>query len=99
VLAGLLALAALPAAIWVSQQREEVKLTTAVGAAAGAAFVLGLAAIALARRARFRVETTLGRVGGRRMARLGKALGVLGVCVGLTAALALAFFGLLLYFE
>jgi hypothetical protein len=44
------------------------------------------------------VERTLGRV-GEGTAKWGKRLGILGLCLGLTAALSLAFFGLLLWAE
>jgi len=57
-----------------------------------------LIAVILARSARVKVERTLARV-GEGTARLGKWLGLLGICLGLTAALALAFFGLLLWSE
>jgi hypothetical protein len=43
----------------------------------------------LARRARFRVERTLGRVGGLRLARIGRMLGVLGIMLGLSGAISL----------
>ena len=52
----------------------------------------------LARKAQFLSERTLGRVGGARLARAGKFLGVLSLCIGLTAALALGFYALLNYF-
>ena len=43
-------------------------------------------------------ERTLGR-SGEGAARAGKWLGLLGACLGLTAALSLAFYGLLLWAE
>jgi hypothetical protein len=54
--------------------------------------------VLLARSARYKVERTLSRV-GEGTARVGKWLGLLGLCLGLTAALSLAFFGLLLWSE
>ncbi len=63
-----------------------------------AGVLLGLYAIVLARRGRETVERTLGRAGGKGAARAGRALGVLGVCMAITAALALGFFGLLTLF-
>ena len=60
--------------------------------------LLGLLAILLARRAQLTIERTLGRVGGAGLARTGKLLGLLSMCIGLTAALALGFYALLNYF-
>jgi len=54
----------------------------------GAAF--GIAALALARGARRRIERTIGRVGGRVPARLGRVLGVLGLCLAVSGAIAVA---------
>ena len=62
------------------------------------ASVIGLLAVLLARSALRQTEITIGRVGGARVARVGRALGLLALCLGLTAALTLAFFGLLLLF-
>ena len=68
------------------------------GGEAVAGTLLGLIAVLLARSARAQVERTLARP-GEGAARAGKWLGLLGLCLGLTAALALAFFGLLLWSE
>jgi hypothetical protein len=94
---GLLSLAAIPAALY-STRLQQVNLPRAVGGEAVAGTLLGLIAIILARGARVKVERTLARV-GEGAARWGKWLGVLGMCLGLTAALSLAFFGLLLWAE
>ncbi len=91
---GLLAVAAVPAAIALSEQVESVELLHA-GAAAPVAAVVGLVAIALARRARQQIQLTLGRVGGARVAWTGRALGMLGLYLAVTAALAVGFYGLL----
>jgi MFS family permease len=48
--------------------------------------LLGVLAVALARRARSRLGPTLGRPKGRRTARLGRLLGILGLMLALTAA-------------
>ena len=45
-----------------------------------------------------RLAITLGRAGGAVAARTGRALGVVGILLALTAALALAFWGLLSLF-
>ena len=97
VLFALLSLAAVPVALY-STRLKHVNLPQAVGGEAVAGTLLGLIAVLLARSARVHVERTLARV-GEGSARAGKWLGLLGLCLGLTAALALAFFGLLLWSE
>ena len=94
---GLLSLAAIPVALY-STRLKNVDLPQAVGGEAVVGTLLGLIAVLLARSARFKVERTLARA-GEGTARLGKWLGLLGLCLGLTAALSLAFFGLLLWSE
>jgi len=69
----------------------------ATAATCGSA-VLGALALLLARKAQLRIERTLGRVGGAGLARAGKLLGLLSLCIGLTAGLALGFYALLNYF-
>ena len=94
---GLLSLAAIPAALYATRLRN-VDLPQAVAGEAIVGTLLGLIAVLLARGARYKVERTLSRA-GEGTARLGKWLGLLGLCLGLTAALSLAFFGLLLWSE
>lgn len=94
---GLLSIAAVPVALY-STRLSQVNLPQAVAGEAIAGTIFGLLAITYARKARFQVERTLGRV-GEGTARWGKWLGLLGLCLALTAALALGFYGLLLYFE
>jgi len=94
---GLLSLAAIPVALY-STRLKSVDLPQAVGGEAVGGTLLGLIAVVLARGARVKVERTLARV-GEGTARLGKWLGLLGICLGLTAALSLAFYGLLLWSE
>lgn len=97
VLLALLSLAAVPAA-WYATHLRDVNLPQAVAGEAIAGTLLGFAAVLSARRARVQVERTLSRT-GEGMAKLGRWLGLLGLCLGLTAALALGFFGLLLLYE
>jgi hypothetical protein len=97
VLFGLLSIAAVPVALY-STRLKQVDLPQAVGGEAVAGTLLGLIAIILARGARVRVERTLARV-GEGTARTGRWLGWLGFCLGVTAALSLAFYGLLLWAE
>ena len=86
---------ALPAGVGVARYSERVDLVVAVIGAVAATALLAIAAIVLARRAQERVQRTLGRSRGHRTAQVGRLLGIGGVCVALTGALALGFFGLL----
>jgi hypothetical protein len=96
VVAGALSIAAIPAAIFATRYSESYDLLHAT-LAIPVCIVLGAAAVVLARRARFRDTATLGRAGGRRVARAGWALGVLGLCLASSALLALAVYGVLSY--
>lgn len=87
----------MPAGVVLARLTEQVTLLHAAGAVPVGG-LLGLLSIVLAARARQHVQRTLGRVGGEGVARVGRALGVLGLCVTVTAALALGFFGLLTLF-
>jgi hypothetical protein len=88
--------AALPAAIAVTETRDDLGLVEA-GVAAPAAFLFSALAVWLARRARRALERTLGRIGGARMARAGRILGWLGIYLALTAGIALAVYAYLEY--
>jgi len=59
------------------------------------AAVFALAALSLARRARFDFQRTLGRVGGDGLAVTARVLGVVALLVSLTAALAAGVFAVL----
>jgi hypothetical protein len=94
---GLLSLLAVPAGILLARETHVVTLVNS-GASIVVAFLLGFSAVVLGRRARERVQITLGRAGGEGTARIGRLLGVLGMLVATTAALALGFYGLLTLF-
>jgi hypothetical protein len=96
VAAGLLAAATMPVAIVGTRYSESYELLHA-GLAIPIAVVLGILAIWLARNALRHDDARLGRAGGRRTARLGRALGVLGIALASTALVALAVYGLLTY--
>jgi hypothetical protein len=96
---GALSVAAVPLGTVVARYFEEVSLVGSGVGSIPAGVLLGFYAIVLARRGRETVLRTLGRSGGGGMARVGRALGVLGICVAITAALTLLFYGLLLTFE
>jgi hypothetical protein len=94
----LFAVVALPAAVALAQVSARVKLTqSAVGAPVAAVF--GLAALLLARRALRRSERTLGRAGGEGVARAGRVLGVIGLCLAASGAIAIGFYGLLVHYQ
>ena len=61
------------------------------------AAALGLVAIVLAGRARRRIVVTLGRGRGDGLARAGRVLGTVGVCMALAALVSLGVYGLLEY--
>jgi len=82
-----------PAAIAATHYRD-LELLKA-GWAAIPAFLLGLVALWLARAARRRSERTIGRVGGRRVTRLGRFLGAVGIYIALAAALSVGVYELL----
>ncbi len=83
-----------PVGFAAARELQRVTLVQATAATCASA-VLGLAAVLLSRRARRNIERTLGRVGGEGTARAGRLLGLVSLCLGLTAAFALGFYGLL----
>lgn len=95
-LLGLLATATMPLAILATRYSGSYELLHA-GVAIPVALLLGAFAIGLARGALRFDDMRLGRAGGRRAARLGRALGVLGISLAATCAVALAVYGILTY--
>jgi hypothetical protein len=93
---GVLATATMPLAILATRYSGSYELMHA-GVAIPVAGALGAFAIALARGALRHDDLRLGRAGGRRTARLGRALGVLGISLAATCAVALAVYGILTY--
>ena len=94
VLLALVGLAIPPLGFLAARKLDQVTLLEATAAACASA-VLGAAAIALARRGLRNVERSIGRIGGEGTARVGRLLGAISLFAGLTAALALGFYGLL----
>jgi uncharacterized membrane protein YidH (DUF202 family) len=93
-LLGLLAIAAIPIGMVVASRSSSISLLEAEEVAVAAGIVIGLLAISLARRARYRVDRSVRRRGDRfvRTARLVAWSGLYVACVG---GLSLAFYGLL----
>jgi hypothetical protein len=88
---GLLAVASIPVAIVITNYRNDLRLLHA-GIAVPFAAVFGVVAIRLARRARRRLERTIGRARGEFPARLARILGWLGLYFALIGAIALGFY-------
>lgn len=94
VLAGALSLATMPAAIVATRWSKTYALLDAAYLVPVAA-LLGVLAVVLAGRAQTRVQRTLGRARGTAAARWGRRLGVAGILLAVTAALAVGVYGLL----
>ncbi|HEU5066028.1 MAG TPA: hypothetical protein VFT86_09185 [Gaiellaceae bacterium] len=92
----MLATASIPVAVLVTEQRADLRLLHA-GFAVPVAFVLGIIGIRLARRARRRLERTLGRARGVVPARLGRVLSWLGVYLALIGAISLLVYAIEYY--
>jgi hypothetical protein len=93
---GLLAVAAIPVAILVTDFRNDLRLLHA-GVAVPLALILAVAGLLLAKRARRRLERTLGRAGGAIPARLGRVLGWLGLYLALIGAISLGVYAVNYY--
>src|SRR5262245_31312481 len=93
-LLGLLALAAIPAAAAVAAYRPDLEVLQAELVAVPTAFVLGLIAVSLSRRARARVERSVRRA-GEGLVRVSRFVAWSGVYIAVTGGLALAFYGVL----
>lgn len=93
--AGLASITTLPVAIYATRFSESYELLHA-GFAVPVAGALGLVSLALARRARRRSVLTLD---GREPApaRIGRVLGIIGLCMAAAAVVALGVYGLLEY--
>jgi hypothetical protein len=91
---SLLALAFVAAGVLLPRLREEIEPLEAL-IVAPAAFLTALIAVALARRARFDFQRTLGRVGGDGLASLARVIGVVVLLISLTAGLAVGVYAVL----
>ena len=95
---GLLAAATMPVAVAATRYSGSYELLHA-GFAIPVAAVLGILAVVLARRARALDRATLGKAGGTKAARIGRLLGILGLCIAASATIAVAVYELLVAVE
>jgi hypothetical protein len=95
---GLLGVATLPAAIEVSRRSNRIEL---LDAAYGIplAFVLGLVALIMARRARANLRWLRIREGGTGIATTAVIIAAVAVCLALTTALSVGFYELVLIYQ
>jgi hypothetical protein len=97
-LSGLVAVLAVPAAVALSRRSSMLTLVDAAWAVP-IAVGFGVAALLFARGARGRMRATLERARGRARTRAARVLAVAGICVALSAAIAVGFYELLLRLE
>jgi hypothetical protein len=96
VVAGLASVATLPVAIYATRFSGSYELLHA-GFTIPVAAALGLAAVALSRRARRRTSVSLAGESGHGAATAGHVLGILGLCLAASALVALGVYALLEY--
>jgi hypothetical protein len=96
VLLGLLAAAAIPAAVAYADRSERVQLIWSA-ASVPVALLLGLCAIWAARAGQRRARMTLLRRSGSATARIGRLLGTIALLLSGTGAIALLVYGILTY--
>ena len=94
VVLGALSTLTMPVAIVGTRYSGSYELLHA-GFAIPVSVVLGISAVVFARRARALDRATLGRAGGGRAARVGRLLGILGLCMAASATIALGVYGVL----
>jgi hypothetical protein len=97
-LLALAGLVVLPAAVELSRRSVRVTLLDA-GYAIPVAFVLGLVGLVMARRARDNVRWLRIRGGGTAVASTAVAVGLIAVCLAVTAGLSIGFYELVLLYE
>jgi Ca2+/Na+ antiporter len=95
---GLAGLAALPAGVELSRRSPRVELLDA-SYAIPLAFVLGLVALIMARRARHNLRWLRLRDGGTGVASAAVVIGMVAVCLAVTAALSVGFYELVLLYQ
>ena len=95
---GVVAVLAVPAGVVLSRNLAGVTLVQA-GWAVPVAAAAGVIALLFARGATGRIRATLERAGGAGRARMGRRLGVAGISIALSGAIAVGFYELLLRLE
>jgi hypothetical protein len=93
---GLASVATIPVAVYVTRFSERYELLHA-GFAIPLGAGLGLAALAVSRRARLRRTVSLADSGGSRIAVAGRVLAIVGLCIAAAALVSLGVYGLLEY--
>jgi hypothetical protein len=97
-LLGLAGVLALPAGVELSRRSKQVTLLD-VAYAIPLAFLLGLVALIMARRARDNLRWLRLRAGGTGVASTAVVVGMLALCLALTAALSVGFYELVLLYQ
>jgi hypothetical protein len=97
-LLGVLGLLTLPAAVEVTRRSTRIALLEA-GYAIPLAFMLGLVAVIMARRARQNLRWLSLREGGTAVASAAVVIGLVAVCLAVTAALSIGFYELVLLYQ
>jgi len=95
---GLLGLCVLPAGVELSRRSARVELLDA-GYAIPLAFLLGLVALVMAKRARENLRWLRVREGGTAVASTAVIIGGVTVCLALTAALSIGFYELVIVYQ
>jgi hypothetical protein len=95
---GLAGLLTLPAAIEVTRRSKRIDLLDA-GYAIPLAFLLGLVAVVMARRARSNLRWLQLREQGTGIATVAVVLGAFVLCLALAAALSVGFYGLVVLYQ
>jgi hypothetical protein len=93
---GLVGVAAIPVGILVTDVRNDLRLLHA-GVAVPVAAAFGIAAVLVSRKARRRLERTLGRAGGAGAAQAGRILGWLAIYLALIGAISLVVYAVEYY--
>src|SRR5262249_13958506 len=94
IVVGALAIATIPAAVAASWKLPRVTLLEATELAVPVAFGLGVLAVTIARRARFRVDRSVTHRGAR-LVRAARLLAWTGIYLAVAGGVALGFYGLL----
>jgi ABC-type spermidine/putrescine transport system permease subunit II len=97
-LLGLAGLLTMPAAVEAARRSDRIALLDAAYAVP-LAFLLGLVAVVMARRARHNLRWLSLREGGTAVASTAVILGMLALCLAVTAALSVGFYELVLLYQ